>query len=539
MMRKRFSATTVGTIAIVSLFAGAMLTNVISGDNIYEQINKFKDVLSLTEKFYVEDVDTQKLTESAVNGMLNQLDPHSVYIPASQLTKVNEEFQGSFEGVGIEYQVLNDTLLVVSPIVGGPSEALGILSGDKIVKINDTSCVGITQSGVQSKLRGPKGTRVRVAIVRTGIKELLDFEIVRDKIPIYTVDSGFMLDEQTGYINVTRFAATTHDEFVSGVGKMKSAGMKRLVLDLRGNPGGYLEQAFRMADELMPKGKKIVYTKGRRPEFSEEYTSSGNGKFEDVTLIVLVNNGSASASEIVSGAVQDWDRGLIVGETTFGKGLVQRQYDLKDGSAFRLTIARYFTPSGRIIQRPYGDDKMKYQREAFERDENEGENVTHDAEKDSTRAIFKTAAGRKVYGGGGITPDYIVKADRLSEYSVQLRSKNIFLQYADKYLDHHGPDLKAKYGKNAAQYVSEFEVTQKMLDEIQSLAKSKGIEFKQDLYDKDLKYIKAFTRAYIGRSLFGNEGSARVMLGVDNQFQKALTLFPEAEKISRNLSSLK
>jgi carboxyl-terminal processing protease len=462
-----------------------------------------------------------------------------VYIPASQLTKVNEEFQGSFEGVGIEYQVLNDTLLVVSPIVGGPSEALGILSGDKIVKINDTSCVGITQGGVQSKLRGPKGTRVRVAIVRTGIKELLDFEIVRDKIPIYTVDSGFMLDEQTGYINVTRFAATTHDEFVSGVGKMKSAGMKRLVLDLRGNPGGYLEQAFRMADELMPKGKKIVYTKGRRPEFSEEYTSSGNGKFEDVTLIVLVNNGSASASEIVSGAVQDWDRGLIVGETTFGKGLVQRQYDLKDGSAFRLTIARYFTPSGRIIQRPYGDDKMKYQREAFERDENEGENVTHDAEKDSTRAIFKTAAGRKVYGGGGITPDYIVKADRLSEYSVQLRSKNIFLQYADKYLDHHGADLKAKYGKNAAQYVSEFEVTQKMLDEIQSLAKSKGIEFKQDLYDKDLKYIKAFTRAYIGRSLFGNEGSARVMLGVDNQFQKALTLFPEAEKISRNLSSLK
>jgi carboxyl-terminal processing protease len=375
--------------------------------------------------------------------------------------------------------------------------------------------------------------------VRSGIKELLDFEIVRDKIPIYTVDSGFMLDEQTGYINVTRFAATTHDEFVSAVGKMKSAGMKRLVLDLRGDPGGYLEQAFRMADELMPKGKKIVYTKGRRPEFSEEYTSSGNGKFEDVSLIVLVNNGSASASEIVAGAVQDWDRGLIVGETTFGKGLVQRQYDLKDGSAFRLTIARYFTPSGRAIQRPYGDDKAKYQREAFERDESEGENVTHDAEKDSTKPIFKTASGRKVYGGGGITPDYIVKADRLSEYSIQLRSKNIFLQYADKYLDHHSADLKSKYEKDAARFASEFEVTPAMLDEIQSLGKSKSIEFKKDLYDKDLKYIKAFTKAYIGRSLFGNEGSARVMLGVDNQFQKALTLFPEAEKISKNLSSLK
>jgi carboxyl-terminal processing protease len=538
-MRKRFSAATVSTLIIVSLFVGAMLNNVISGDNIYEQINKFKDVLSYAEKNYVDDVDTQKLTEAAVNGMLNQLDPHSIYIPASQLQKVNEEFQGSFEGVGIEYQVLNDTLLVVSPIVGGPSEALGILSGDKIVKINDTSCVGITQSGVQQKLRGPKGTRVKVSIVRAGMKGLQEFEIVRDKIPLYTVDSGFMWDDHTGYINVTRFAATTHDEFVTAATRLKNAGMKRLILNLRDNPGGYLEQAFRMADELMPKGKKIVYTKGRRPEFSEEYISSGNGKFEDVTLIVLVNNGSASASEIVSGAVQDWDRGLIVGETSFGKGLVQRQYDLKDGSAFRLTIARYYTPSGRIIQRPYGEDKIKYQREAFERQENDGENVTHEAEKDSTRPIFKTAGGRKVYGGGGITPDYIVKADRLGEYSVQLRSKNIFLQYADKYLDHHGVELRSKYAKNAAKFADEFEVTKPMLDELLAVAKAKDIEFKKDLYEKDLKYIQAFTKAYIGRSLFGNEGSSRVMLAVDNQFQKALTLFPEAEKISKNLSSLK
>ena len=538
-MRKRFSAVTVGVIVIVSLFVGAMINTVVSGDNIYDQLNKFKDVLSLTEKFYVEDVDTQKLTEAAINGLLGQLDPHSVYIPASQLQKVNEDFQGSFEGVGIEYQVLNDTLLVVTPIVGGPSEALGILAGDKIIKINDTSCVGITQSGVQTKLRGAKGTHVRVAIVRAGIKNLLDFDIVRDKIPLYTVDSSFMLDNETGYIDVTRFAATTHDEFASAVGKMKSVGMKRLVLDLRGNPGGYLEQAFRMADELMPKGKKIVYTKGRRPEFSEEYVSSGNGKFEDVSLIVLVNSGSASASEIVAGAVQDWDRGLIVGETTFGKGLVQRQYDLKDGSAFRLTIARYFTPSGRIIQRPYGEDKMQYQREAFERQENEGDNLSHTEEKDSTRPTFKTAGGRKVYGGGGITPDYIVKSDKLNEYSVQLRSKNIFLQYADKFLDHNGTALRAKYGKDAAMFAGEFEVTPSMLDDMKSIAKSKGIEFNQELYDKDLKFIKAFTKAYIGRSLFGNEGSARVMLAVDNQFLKAITLFPEAEEISKSLSSLK
>ncbi|HEX9006645.1 MAG TPA: S41 family peptidase, partial [Bacteroidota bacterium] len=411
-MRKRFSVFTLVGLIVLSLGAGALLNHLISDTNIYEQLNKYKDVLSLTEKYYVEDVDTQKLTESAITGLLNQLDPHSVYIPASQMQRVTEEFQGSFEGIGIEFQVLNDTLLVVAPIVGGPSEALGIQAGDKIVRINDSSAIGITQEGVQKKLRGPKGSRVRVAIARPGIAKLLEFDITRDKIPIYTVDASFMIDGQTGYISVTRFAATTHDEFFAAMQKMKDAGMKRVVLDLRQNAGGYLEQAFKMVDELMPRGRKIVYTKGRRPEFNEEYVSSGAGRFTDLGLIILVNNGSASASEIVAGAVQDWDRGLIVGETTFGKGLVQRQFELKDGSAFRLTTARYYTPSGRLIQRPYDSDKLKYAREAFERTETEGENISHTEERDSTRPLFKTMGGRMVYGGGGITPDYIVKADR-------------------------------------------------------------------------------------------------------------------------------
>lgn len=538
-MRKRFSLVTVASLVVLSVFAGALLNNLISGDNIYEQLNKFKDVLSITEKYYVEDVDTQKLTEAAVNGVLEQLDPHSVYIPASQLAKVNEEFQGSFEGVGIEYQVLNDTLLVVTPIVGGPSEALGILSGDKIVKINDTTAIGITQQGVQKKLRGPKGSKVKVVIVRAGIKDLLEFEITRDKIPLYTVDASFMVDDKTGYVNVTRFAAKTHEEFVNAVSTLKSRGMKRLVLDLRTNGGGYLEQAFKMVDEVMPKGKKIVYTKGRRPEFDDEYISSGNGKFEDLSLVILVNNASASASEIVAGAVQDWDRGLIVGETTFGKGLVQRQFDLKDGSAFRLTTARYYTPSGRLIQRPYNGDRMKYLGEAYERDETEGDNVQHEAEKDSARPEFKTAGGRVVYGGGGITPDYIVKADRLTEYTVQMRSKLVFLEFADSYLDGEGKTLKTTYGQDSKKFASEFEVTPDMLEGVVGIAKAKGVEFKKEMYDKDLKYIRAFTKAYIGRSLWGNEGSARVMLAVDNQFQKAISLFPEAEKISKNLSSLK
>jgi carboxyl-terminal processing protease len=538
-MRKRFSLPTLVGLVAASLLAGAMLNHVFSGDNLLDQVRKITDVLSVTEKYYVEDVDTQKLTEAAINGILGQLDPHSVYIPASQMQRVTEEFQGSFEGIGIEYQVLNDTLLVVAPIVGGPSEALGIQAGDKIVKINDSSAIGITQEGVQKKLRGPKGSKVRVSIVRAGINSLLNFDIIRDTVPIYTVDAAFMVDDQTGYVTVTRFGAKTHEEFLEAMTKLRNAGMKRLVLDLRGNAGGYLEQAFKMVDELMPRGRKIVYTKGRRPEANDEYISSGAGRFVDVTLVVLVNNGSASASEIVAGAVQDWDRGLIVGETTFGKGLVQRQFDLKDGSAFRLTTARYYTPSGRLIQRPYGTDKLKYQMEAFERTETEGDNITHSAEKDSSRPVFKTMGGRVVYGGGGITPDYIVKSDRLNEYTVQLRSKLVFLEFADKYLERHGAEVKAKYAGDPVAFVRDFDVTPAMLDDLLAVAKDKQIEFKKDLYEKDLPFIKAFAKAYIARSLWGNEGSSRVMLTEDVQFKKAESLFPEAEKITKNLTQLR
>jgi carboxyl-terminal processing protease len=536
-MRKRFSLFTLGIFVVLALLSGAQLNRMFSGDSIYEQVGKFNDVLNLTYKYYVDDVDSQKLTEAAINGLLGQLDPHSVYIPAKAMPKVTEDFQGSFEGIGIEYQVLNDTLLVVAPIVGGPSEALGIQSGDKIVGIDDSSAVGITQEGVQKKLRGPKGSHVKVTIVRSGIKDKLEFDIVRDKIPIYTVDASFMIDGKTGYLNVNRFAAKTHPEFIEAMGKLKDAGMQRLVLDLRTNAGGYLEQSYKIMDELLPRGKKIVYTKGRRSEFNEEYVASGGGRYQDIGLVVLVNNGSASASEIVAGAVQDWDRGLVVGETTFGKGLVQRQFDLKDGSAFRLTTARYYTPSGRLIQRPYDKDKMKYQREPFEREELEGENITHEAEKDSTRERFKTMGGRIVYGGGGITPDYLVKSDRLNEYSVQLRSKLVFLQAADKYLDEHGAELRAQYGKDAARFVEEFDVTSPMMDDIKEIAKAKGVAFNQEQYDKDLLYLKAFTKAYIARGIWGNEGSARVMLGVDVQFKKALSLFPEAEKIAKAMTS--
>jgi len=539
-MRKRFSLLTVSLVVVLSLAAGAFLNNVISSDSIYEQISKFKDVLSITEKYYVEDIDSQKLTEAAVVGLLEELDPHSNYIPASHLQRIHEEFQGSFEGIGIEYQVLNDTLMVVAPIVGGPSEALGIQAGDKIIQIDDTSCIGITQQGVQKKLRGPKGTRVAVSIVRPGMNATLDFEIVRDKIPLYTVGASFMVDKETGYIQVTRFAATTHDELVEAMGKLKAAGMKKVVLDLRSNAGGYLEQAFKMVDEFLPKGKKVVYTKGRRQEFDDEYISSGSGRLLDAPLIILVDNGSASASEIVAGAVQDWDRGLIVGETTFGKGLVQREFSLKDGSALRLTTARYYTPSGRLIQRDYGDDRLAYTRAAYEREEEEGENIGHQAEQDSVRPVFKTLAlGRTVYGGGGITPDYIIKSDKLTEYAAHLRQGNTFFEFATKYGEQNGSAMKQKYGNDVARFVQDFKVTEEIMDQFLELARGKKIEFKEDLFAKDRVYIEAYIKANLSRRLWGTEGYARVMLSIDSQFKEGMALFPEAEKISRSLSSLK
>lgn len=530
---KRFSLSTLITVAVLALLLGTVLSNVISGDNIYVQLNKFKDVLSLTEKNYVDEIDTQKLVEAAVNGLLGTLDPHSVYIPASQLQRVNEEFQGSFEGIGIEFDVLNDTLTVVSPIPGGPSEALGILAGDKIVTIDGESAIGIKREDVIKKLRGQKGTRVKVNIVRSGTKSLLDFEIVRDKIPLYSVDVSFMYNDEIGYIRINRFSQTTRDEFVDALTKLNQQGMKRLILDLRDNPGGYLDQAFKVADELLPKGKKVVYTKGRKPEFNEEYVSSGSGHFDKGSLIVLVSHGSASASEIVSGAVQDWDRGLVVGETTFGKGLVQRQFDLSDGSAFRLTIARYYTPSGRLIQRPFGKNLNEYREAPYVQSEEEGENLEHKAESDTNKPVFKTASGRTVYGGGGITPDHIVKFERYSDYAVKLFSKGIFVEYANKYLDRNGKDMRDRYGKDEAKkFVKEFTVSDAMLQEMIALAQSKGAEFNKEQYEKDLRRIRSVVRAQIARNLFGNEGRFHILLSEDNQFLKAITLFPEAEKIA-------
>ncbi len=537
-MKKRFSTPIVVLLILVSILGGMQLNMLISGDNIYEQLGKFEHVLSYTEKYYVDEVDTQKLTESAIKGMLNDLDPHSVYIDPKQLTKVTEEFRGKFEGIGIEFAIVNDTILVVQPIGGGPSAQLGILSNDRIVKIDGKSAIGFDNDQVMKGLKGPKGTKVSVTIVRPGEKALLDYEIVRDVIPFYSVDVSFMLDDEVGYINVTRFAETTNAEMLSALQKLKGEGMKRLVLDLRFNPGGYLDQAVKMADLFLDGDpatgqRKIVYTKGRRPDFNEEYFATSNSEFEKVPLIILISNGTASASEIVAGAIQDWDRGLIVGETSFGKGLVQRQFDLPDKSAFRLTIARYYTPSGRLIQRSYAEGKEKYQREAFERNETEGDNISHVEESDSTRPVFKTAGGRKIYGGGGITPDYIVKPEDATPLTVTIRNRNLFYEFITDYLAAHTKEIKEKYKGDFQAFDRDFKIDNALMNQFISFIKEKKVDFNEEQFAKDKEYTEARLKAHIARNFWGNDGWYPVILRSDNQLKKALSIFPEAAKIAK------
>lgn len=521
-------------ILTIGIVLGIQIEKVFSDDTLRDGVRKLNDVLSYTQRYYIEEVDTPKLVESAIKGITDELDPHSFYISAKDLTAVEESFRGDFEGIGIEFQIVNDTLTVVSPITGGPSEALGILPGDRIVKIEGEDCIGITNDQVRDKLRGKAGSKVNVSISRVGVNDLIEYEITRDKIPIYSVDTSLMLKNQTGYISVSRFSETTLDELNKALNDLKQKGMNKLILDLRGNPGGYLSQAVEMADLFIDGEKKIVYTEGRRKDADEEYFASKKSPYENIPLIVLINHGSASASEIVSGAIQDWDRGLIVGETSFGKGLVQRQFTLPDNSAIRLTISKYFTPSGRSIQRDY-KDKKKYE-EYYDNMEDtvtaEIDNLNHDVEQDTSKPIYKTNKGRTVYGGGGITPDYILKTERITDYTSNLLSKNIFYQYILKFIESNGKAIRSKYGEDLNRFVAEFNFSNEEINNFISFASSKDVKFDQEQFKTDKEYISTRLKAQLARNFWKNDGWYSVMLTTDNQLEKALGLFDEAKQIA-------
>ncbi|TAK55180.1 MAG: S41 family peptidase [Bacteroidetes bacterium] len=544
-MKRQVSLWTASALIIVSLLIGVGVDRVISGDTLFEQLNKYKDVLSLTQKFYVDEVNVSKLNEAAISGLLAELDPHSVYMPPKIAEREAEQFQGSYQGVGLQIVSLNDTITVAEPMGGSPAARLGILSNDKIVKINDSTAIGITTEQASKKLRGPKGTKVMVTISRTGVPEPLVYEITRDLIALTSLDVAIMLDDEVGYISINRFSATTTKELTEALVKLKEQGMKELVLDLRDNPGGYMNEAVKIADLFLEEGaepRKIVYTKSRVGSMDEAYFAKTGDAYEKLPLIVLISHASASASEIVSGAVQDWDRGLVVGETSFGKGLVQRQWDLSDGSAIRLTIARYYTPSGRLIQRSYtGKDKSEYTHEAFERNEEEGDNIEHERDSslasDTTKPKYKTGSGRIVYGGGGITPDYIVKPIDLTEQTKNMMRRDVFYQFVAKYLDGAGQSVRTTYGADVKRFVNSYTVADDVVKEFREFVEKKDLKLEDSSFQKDEKFVRSRLKAYIARSIWSDEGWYRTMRDVDLQLQKALTLFPEAKKIAGLIAS--
>ncbi len=538
---------------------GLFVQPLISGDNIFEQEKKFHTVLNTAYKNYVEDVDSKKLVEAAIEGMLDELDPHSVYISEEDMKRVKEDFSGSFEGIGVQFDIINDTITIVTPISGGPSEKLGIMAGDRIVKIDGEKAVGIARSEVPKKLKGPKGTIVEVDIVRHGEEETLHFEIERDKIPLYSVDASFMIDgTDIGFIEVNRFSATTHKELSEALVKLESKGMNKLVLDLRGNPGGYLRQAFEMADEFIKGGDTIVFTDGRVKSFNEVYRGTPGGRYEEVPVIVLVNAGSASASEIVSGAIQDLDRGLVVGTTSYGKGLVQRQYDAGDGSAFRITISKYYTPSGRCIQRPY-EDEEDYRRLVGRLDLEEGSyiddayskivdqvkkhNETAKGAEDSidieTLPIFYTKTGRVVLGAGGVTPDYIVESDTITDMSVQIRKKRVFNEYNSALMDKRGEELKAKYKDDFLDFFRNFDIDDEMIADFKDLAENKGVEWDVELFEADEEFIKTSIKTNIALTIWDRSRSLQVFRTMDAQLKTAITLFDQAEKVAERRQNMR
>ncbi len=491
--------------------------------------SKIDEVLRLIDRQYVDNPEYKKISEAAITAMLKELDPHSVYIPAESLRAANEELEGNFEGIGVEFNILNDTLMIVSPLAGGPSEQLGIKAGDRIIKIDDkvVAGVGFTSEDVFKTLRGEKGTKVKVAIKRDGEPKLLDYTITRNKIPIYSVDASYMATPETGYIKISRFAATTIQEYTDAFGKLRRQGLRNLILDLRGNPGGYLKASIQLSDEFLPKGKMVVYTEGRK-QSRDEYKSSSIGGFEEGKLVVLIDEGSASASEIVSGALQDWDRAIIIGRRSFGKGLVQEPFMLSDGSGLRLTVARYYTPSGRSIQKSYEKGVDEYEADILHRFEH-GEQYSQDSIKFADSLKFYTLTNKRlVYGGGGIMPDIFVGADTLenSDYLTKLLTKGVFTEFVTSYIDRNRRAFDNKF-KTFEAFDKGFVVDGAVFEQFVQFAEKKGVKRDANGIKISGSFMKAQIKGLIARQFFRNEGYYHVINAQNKAFQKALQVIED------------
>ena len=454
--------------------------------------------------------------------MIEELDPHSIYISQDEFNTVNDPLLGSFEGIGVQFRIENDTIAIVNVIKGGPSEKVGIMPGDRIVKVNDSLVASpkLKNEDVMRLLKGPKGTKVKAGIYRRGVEGLMDFTITRDVIPTYSVDIAYMLDEEIGFLKLSKFSATTYDEFKHGIRKLQSQGMKKLVFDLRGNSGGYLNAAVDIADEFLPKGCMIVYTEGRnRPR--RDMKARRRGILESIPIVVLIDSESASASEIVAGALQDNDRGTIIGRRSFGKGLVQEQIMLSDNSAIRLSVARYYTPTGRSIQKPYDSDREKYLYESYERYTN-GELFSQDSIHFADTLKYTTPKGKIVYGGGGIMPDiYVPLVDDSTEYYFnRIVNLGLLYQYAFDYTDRHRQEL-GRY-KTVEAFSKSFTVTDAMFNELVKQAEDKGIKGSDTQKQAARREANTLLKAYIARNLFDDEGFYPIYAPMDEILQRAI-----------------
>lgn len=556
------------------LFTGAVYAQ---GNRVYDvNVQKMNRLMQFIRYYYVDSADFETLTDKGIVEMLKQLDPHSVYVPKKEIRRMNEPLEGNFDGIGVQFQIIKDTIVVVEPVKGGPSERVGIRAGDKIIRIDDSVAVGkiCTNAWVFKKLRGKKGTRVNVTVHRAHQEEPLYFTIVRDKIPIHCVESYFMVDKETGYIQLERFAQQTLTEFRNALEELKAQGMKNLIFDLRDNSGGYLQAAIDMVGEFMGKDKLAVYTQNNQTGNRFNYTTQHPGHFEEGRLVILINEYSASASEIVSGAVQDYDRGIVIGRRSFGKGLVQQQLPLPDSAQVRLTTSRYHIPSGRCIQKPY-EDMEAYSRDVINR-YNKGELTHADSIHFPDSLKYRTANGRIVYGGGGVMPDIFIPMDtgKISDYYYRLFRRNIFSPFVMQYLEKHRASLLETYPDFDCFY-EKFEVDEAMMREFYAYARAEGVtdtfEFKLNSYLNDFtkkykdtlekmfptresvqeghamerffadylddmqrdyrkrqaefdteKYIKRQLRTLLARNLYDTHASAKIWMETDDTFQEAV-----------------
>tara|TARA_B100000519_G_C14259784_1_gene447025 strand:- start:4351 stop:5964 length:1614 start_codon:yes stop_codon:yes gene_type:complete len=524
-------ASLTGFILAMLFFNQSLLS---SNSNIYKilrsKTKELQQIISYVNHFYFGPVNMEEIMDGAFHGLMEELDPHSVYIPAKEQDNIEELFKGKFQGIGIEFDILNGYITVISPVPDSPSDIVGLMPGDKIIEIDGKDAYGITKDEVFKQLRGEKGTEVNISISRIGVKDPFPVTIIRDNIPIYSVSAATMLDDITGYISLRRFSATTEKEVVKALGRLNKNGMKRLIFDLRGNSGGYLEQAAAISNQFIKTNDTLVYTEGKIKESNQVFIANPKKGNEDFSLIVLINRGSASASEIVSGAVQDLDRGLVVGETSFGKGLVQRQLPLENGGAIRVTIARYYTPSGRLIQRPYEDGQnLTYYRELYSSNREE----TIDSLK-ALRPKYKTKSGRIVYGGGGITPDIYIpfRQNYTSETEKVLRNpKRPIFNFASEYASKNKNEFKS-----FDVFRDNWKVSDKLFSDFLIMLQKDSINFIKDSLLLDLEFINNQIKGEIAGATWGKDKSTNIKLRMDNQVQESFDHFNKADSFLKSIN---